>query len=62
VSWRARVLDPFAPHAWVAGDGRDFVVATPGGATFHRFRRIRLMDPAIEPDDGRSLLTRITSR
>ncbi|MCU1399339.1 MAG: hypothetical protein JWN62_2448 [Acidimicrobiales bacterium] len=59
LSWRGRTLDPFAPQAWVAGSGRRFLVAVPGGSDVLRFRRIRLVaDPlsAFDPSRLRSRL------
>ena len=58
VSWRAQSLDEFAPIAWVAGSGRRFVVAVPGGAGIHRFRRVRLIGDRPDPSGGVTLRSR----
>lgn len=59
LSWRGRTLDAFAPHAWVAGSGRRFLVAVPGGSEVLRFRRIRVVGEPMSasgPDPLRSRL------
>ena len=58
LSWRAQSLDEFAPHAWVAGTGRRFLVARPGGTAIHRFRRIRVIGDGPDPSDGVALRSR----
>ena len=41
VGLRAPTLAEFAPQAWVAGDGPQFLVAAPGGAPILRVRRLQ---------------------
>lgn len=47
---RSPAMVEFAPQAWVAGSGRRFVVAAPGGSPLLRMERMRPVPPALDHD------------
>ena len=59
LSWRGRAMAELVPQAWVAGDGRRFLVAAPGGSPVLRMRRVRLVDDPLAASDAKPLPSRL---
>lgn len=59
LSGRRRAMADLVPQAWVAGDGRRFLVAAPGGSPVLRMRRVRLVNDPLAAFDATPLPSRL---
>ena len=59
LSWRSRDMHAMVPQAWVAGSGRRFLVAAPGGAPVLCVRRVRMIDDSLRAFDISPLPSRL---